>query len=261
MNNAPTQLEFTQAMTDFKVMFPDMDADVIEAVLRANNGAVDTTIDHLLAMSADNESKPSDQQDLPPSMPPAYTGQPPSYQQATNEAVTDDLINLGATGGDVLPEKKELEPSMDLLMSDFEKLGLAGASASATTGATAMSNPANVPSSSSDVSEMKYGGSPKHAYSHPKRQEQEESKASSNPNMLPTQQQLHEIYEENLRLREESKGNVAKNQYLEDERIALMLQNEEFMAELQRDSEFMSALEMEQVCSFEKNRRTIENFF
>ncbi len=31
-----TQLEFTQAMTDFKVMFPDMDADVIEAVLRAN---------------------------------------------------------------------------------------------------------------------------------------------------------------------------------------------------------------------------------
>ncbi len=29
-------MEFTQAMTDFKVMFPDMDADVIEAVLRAN---------------------------------------------------------------------------------------------------------------------------------------------------------------------------------------------------------------------------------
>ena len=94
---APTQLEFTQAMTDFKVMFPDMDADVIEAVLRANNGAVDTTIDHLLAMSADNdpEQKKSDSD-----QPPAYTGQPPSYQQATNEAVTDDLINLeGATGG------------------------------------------------------------------------------------------------------------------------------------------------------------------
>ena len=28
--------------------------------------------------------------------PPAYSGQPPSYQQATNnEAITDDLINLG----------------------------------------------------------------------------------------------------------------------------------------------------------------------
>ena len=39
-SNPPTQLEFTQAMTDFKVMFPDLEADVIETVLRANNGAV-----------------------------------------------------------------------------------------------------------------------------------------------------------------------------------------------------------------------------
>lgn len=72
--------------------------------------------------------------------------------------------------------------------------------------------------------------------------------------LLPTQQQLHEIYEENLRLRDEvggaaaagGKDEAARNQYLEDERIALMLQNEEFMAELQGDSEFMSSLEMEQ---------------
>ena len=41
-------------------------------------------------------------------------------------------------------------------------------------------------------------------------------------------------------------GSPRNQQYLEDERIALMLQNEEFMAELQKDSEFMSALEMEQ---------------
>ena len=89
-----TQLEFTQAMTDFKVMFPDMDAEVIEAVLRANNGAVDITIDHLLAMSADNETKEQDS-------PPAYTNCPPTYQQATEAGVTDDLINLGASS---LPE-------------------------------------------------------------------------------------------------------------------------------------------------------------
>ena len=44
-------LFFNQAMTDFRVMFPDMDAEVIEAVLRANNGAVDATIDNLLAMT------------------------------------------------------------------------------------------------------------------------------------------------------------------------------------------------------------------
>merc|ERR1739844_501582 len=108
---ASTQLEFTQAMTDFKVMFPDMDAEVIEAVLRANNGAVDTTIDHLLTMTADNEAEKHPETHRSPStavstasrvdQPPAYSGQPPSYQQATNnEAITDDLINLGgATGG------------------------------------------------------------------------------------------------------------------------------------------------------------------
>lgn len=49
------QLEFAQAMADFKNMFPDMDRDVIEAVLRANQGAVDATIDQLLAMSTDNQ--------------------------------------------------------------------------------------------------------------------------------------------------------------------------------------------------------------
>lgn len=48
-----THLEFTQAMEDFKTMFPDIDSDVIEAVLRANKGAVDTTIDHLLTLSVD----------------------------------------------------------------------------------------------------------------------------------------------------------------------------------------------------------------
>ena len=114
----------------------------------------------------------------------------------------------------------------------------------------------------------------KHAYSHPKRQEADEQlhcqqhSSGSGPSaaagsILPTQQQLHEIYEENLRLREEvvknsttkggttsAEATAARNQYLEDERIALMLQNEEFMAELQKDSEFMSALEMEEERAF-----------
>jgi hypothetical protein len=60
---------------------------------------------------------------------------------------------------------------------------------------------------------------------------------------------LQDIYEENLRQRESSRfstESAARAQFLEDERIALMLQNEEFMSELRRDHEFMSALEMEQ---------------
>ena len=84
-------------MTDFKVMFPNMEADVIEAVLRANNGAVDTTIDHLLAMSADNEAEKASTSTSDLDQPPAYTGHPPTY----NEAVTDDLINL--EGASALP--------------------------------------------------------------------------------------------------------------------------------------------------------------
>ncbi|XP_014205109.1 CUE domain-containing protein 1 [Copidosoma floridanum] len=53
----PTTLEFYQAMSDFKNMFPQMDDDVIEAVLRSNQGAVDMTIDQLLSMSTDNENE------------------------------------------------------------------------------------------------------------------------------------------------------------------------------------------------------------
>ncbi|XP_072047166.1 uncharacterized protein [Amphiura filiformis] len=44
-------LEFNQAMRDFKVMFPKMEWATIETVLRANNGAVDATIDQLLTLT------------------------------------------------------------------------------------------------------------------------------------------------------------------------------------------------------------------
>ena len=47
------QLEFSQAMDDFNQMFPSINRDVIEAVLRSNGGIVDTTIDQLLTMNID----------------------------------------------------------------------------------------------------------------------------------------------------------------------------------------------------------------
>lgn len=49
------RLDFCQAMTEFKLMFPDMDERVIEAVLRANGGAVDATVDQLLTMNIDSD--------------------------------------------------------------------------------------------------------------------------------------------------------------------------------------------------------------
>ncbi|KAG7174490.1 CUE domain-containing protein 1-like 2 [Homarus americanus] len=90
-----TQLDFHQAMEDFKTMFPDVDADVIEAVLRANQGAVHETIDQLLTMTTDTEGQSESvgsqlcpqgvgggaSNELPPSYALSATP-PPSYHQA-----------------------------------------------------------------------------------------------------------------------------------------------------------------------------------
>ena len=84
--------------------------------------------------------------------------------------------------------------------------------------------------------------------------------SSPGSSMIPTQQQLQEIYEENLRMREEAKtafdhspqalsanrgqesqlAASQRQQFLEDERFALMLQNEEFMAELRYTNYYLT---------------------
>uniref|UniRef100_A0A2S2PS60 CUE domain-containing protein 1 n=1 Tax=Schizaphis graminum TaxID=13262 RepID=A0A2S2PS60_SCHGA len=46
-------LDFNEAMADFKTMFPTLDDEVIEAVLRCNKGSVDRTVDQLLTMSCE----------------------------------------------------------------------------------------------------------------------------------------------------------------------------------------------------------------
>lgn len=70
------RLEFNQAMEDFKTMFPNMDYDIIECVLRANNGAVDATIDQLLQMNLDG-SGCDDSSDSEDSIPPEVTAWAP----------------------------------------------------------------------------------------------------------------------------------------------------------------------------------------
>lgn len=47
-------------MSDFRHMFPETDEEVIEAVLRANNGMVDATIDQLLTMNIDADLNEDD---------------------------------------------------------------------------------------------------------------------------------------------------------------------------------------------------------
>lgn len=222
----PTQLEFTQAMTDFKIMFPDMEVDVIEAVLRSNNGAVDTTIDQLLAMSADNDtSAATGGTDNSP--PPAYGQSLPSYGEAvqgeggydssSNQVLgacsslgPDLLASLGASGGGAVgsplhTQKGWRPPMLGRLPQDFLRLG--------------------VKSSSSKGASHSLG----HAYTHPERQ--------------PTHHGKESVVKQ--RSGEGGGGERVSSQITEDERFALMLQNEEFMTELRGNTEFLSALEEE----------------
>lgn len=77
------RLEFNQAMEDFNTMFPSMDYEVIECVLRSNNGAVDATIDQLLQMSVDGQGSDdsSDSDDsIPAEVSPAPSRLPGSGQ-------------------------------------------------------------------------------------------------------------------------------------------------------------------------------------
>ena len=213
-SQSSNQLEFSQAMTDFKIMFPNMDVEVIEAVLRSNNGAVDATIDQLLTMTADIE-------DLPDATgaPPEYsTNTLPTYREAVKlDSVTDmlgasslrepahpDLLSgldmMGASGGrDVSGDdpplcsiKQWLPPLLGKLPSDFLRL------------------------------KVKHG----HSYSHPDRPVPTSSGAGEAPV-----------------LERRSRQNDRNHQLLEDEKFAMMLQNEEFMRELRGNQEFMSALE------------------
>ena len=176
------QLEFTQAMSDFRVMFPEMDADVIEAVLRANNGSVDATIDNLLSMQADNETEKAMHEEEGKT----FAG-PPSYQQATQEP-EGDLINLGGSSD---AEDKEEENKSALksnppvssdtfdLLSELENIGASGGAASST------KPPSSTPAAGSTSQSQ---AAPQHSYTHPKRQdaEAEPSFPASPPQPPPT---------------------------------------------------------------------------
>lgn len=56
-NSLPiVNLDFREVMNTFKIMFPTLDDDVIEAVLGCNKGDVDLTVDQLLTMSSECRS-------------------------------------------------------------------------------------------------------------------------------------------------------------------------------------------------------------
>ncbi|XP_017080085.1 CUE domain-containing protein 1 isoform X1 [Drosophila eugracilis] len=201
------QLEFSQAMTDFKKMFPDIDREVIEAILRANLGAVDQTIDALLAMSIDNQNEKL------------------RNELDANVSPQQSLINLN-------------DSNKDLQLVDTTDGGGAGA-----VGAPGVPNTL-LPTAGASPNHQNTGASPKQrplgsANSKGSSQNNTPTKRSRrwNPPILGP------LPAGFLRI---TPAPGQQDFELPDEQFALMLQNEEFMNQLRWNQDFMNALEKEQ---------------
>ncbi|NXX57402.1 CUED1 protein, partial [Scopus umbretta] len=220
------RLEFNQAMEDFKTMFPNMDYDIIECVLRANNGAVDATIDQLLQMNLDSSGcdDSSDSEDsIPPEIlertlepdssdeepPPVYS--PPAYESQACCLCLPRRTDVPGPGSTPAPGRYRNwnPPLLGNLPEDFLRI-LPQQTAGAQVRLAAPSSPR-----------------PGSTGSHGCRQPVPRGLAPRGQGSLEQERRW--------------------KQYLEDERIALFLQNEEFMKELQRNRDFLLALERDRL--------------
>ncbi|KAM9852983.1 CUE domain-containing protein 1b [Aulostomus maculatus] len=245
-NRQVRRLEFNQAMEDFKTMFPSMDYEVIECVLRSNNGAVDATIDQLLQMSIDGQGSDdsSDSEDSIPAEilertlepdssdeepPPVYS--PPAYDMHIYDRKYLEAPPTPPPRFDtqLLPGHEQVQsyrnwnpPLLGNLPDDFLRILPQQLDSIKQTSESSLSQPSS--SSSSSFSSI----------NHWTAQTDSQSGAvgtTGGPGLTTG------AMEQEKKLK----------QYLEDERIALFLQNEEFMRELQRNREFLIALERDRL--------------
>ncbi|XP_054989163.1 LOW QUALITY PROTEIN: CUE domain-containing protein 1 [Sorex araneus] len=217
------RLEFNQAMDDFKTMFPNLDYDIIECVLRANSGAVDATIDQLLQMNLEGGGVYEDSSDSEDSIPveilertlepdssdeeppPVYS--PPAYHMHMFDRpyplappTPPPRIDLQSCG----PPSSQRRyrnwnpPLLGSLPEDFLRI---------------------LPQQLDSVQGNPGGSKPRSGEGGPP------------PTAGPGPRDQDSRWK----------------QYLEDERVALFLQNEEFMKELQRNRDFLLALERDRL--------------
>ncbi|XP_068174222.1 CUE domain-containing protein 1b isoform X2 [Antennarius striatus] len=237
-NRQVRRLEFNQAMEDFKTMFPSMDYEVIECVLRSNNGAVDATIDQLLQMSIDGhgsddssdsddsipaeilertlEPDSSDEEPPPVYSPPAYDMHMYDRKYPQSPPAPPPRFEAEPPPGhqQVKSYRNWNPPLLGTLPDDFlrilpQQLDCVKGSQAGLSSSSSVSSVAQW----SAVSGSRSGT------------------AAGHPG-LPAG-----ASEQDKKLK----------QYLEDERIALFLQNEEFMRELQRNRDFLVALERDRL--------------
>ena len=207
-------LNFQKAMSDFHTMFPELDHDVIEAVLRANNGVVQTTIDQLLELQESTIVEKAQSNPVLPSYehsigcgeepPPAYNdiwedvGPPqpdpmfPSSKNASRFSLESE--SLSSRPKKTFPRNALWNaPLVGNLPDDF--LCLSSATCSSHNNSTDATSSMNSNTSLS----------------------------TNNSNDFMTDDDVE--------------------RFLEDEKLAIFLQNEEFLRELRRNREFVSSLD------------------
>ncbi|NWU98791.1 CUED1 protein, partial [Upupa epops] len=232
------RLEFNQAMEDFKTMFPSMDYDIIECVLRANNGAVDATIDQLLQMNLDS-SGCDDSSDSEDSIPPEIlerTLEPDSSDEEPPPVYSPPAYDSQMLGSRYPGAPPTPPPRTDLL----------GPGSTPASGRYRNWNPpllGNLPEDFLRILPQQSAGTPLGV----KRWDHRVTSVCS-----PPAQDSHSSRQPVPRgLGPRGQGSLEQErrwkQYLEDERIALFLQNEEFMKELQRNRDFLLALERDRL--------------
>ncbi|XP_034107274.1 CUE domain-containing protein 1 isoform X1 [Drosophila albomicans] len=230
MATSTLQLEFSQAMADFKKMFPDIDREVIEAVLRANLGAVDQTIDQLLAMSTDNQNEKL------------------RNELDANVSPQQSLINLNDPDKE-LRRNQQQQPQLIDTTDGVASNTTESSAAAAAAGHTLLST-ANTASPHHNT-----GASPKQR----PLGASNKLNASGSLNNTPTKRSSNSSTNNTNRRWNPPILGVLPAGFLRitpaagqqdfelpDEQFALMLQNEEFMNQLRWNQDFMNALEKEQ---------------
>ncbi|KAF0881146.1 CUED1 protein, partial [Crocuta crocuta] len=219
------RLEFNQAMDDFKTMFPNMDYDIIECVLRANSGAVDATIDQLLQMNLEGGggSVYEDSSDSEDSIPPEIlerTLEPDSSDEEPPPVYSPPAYHMHMFDRPYPLAPPTPPPRIDVL----------GSGPASSQRRYRNWNPpllGNLPDDFLRILPQQLDSLQGNAGA---------SKPTSGDRGPPPAAEPGARDQENR-----------WKQYLEDERIALFLQNEEFMKELQRNRDFLLALERDRL--------------
>ncbi|CAF1310309.1 unnamed protein product [Adineta steineri] len=214
-------------IAELRRMFSNLDSTVIESVLTANNGQVDVTIDHLLTMAIDTENQNNIQQALPtiplrqlPVVPNIYDDDPPPYPG--HETTANNHTTIMSS----LPQRS-----------------------SSSTGNN------NNQSTNAHMSE--------NAYSQQDLQIRQWLNTDGQYRMC----YIGDLTDDFLRLKFLSKSELKKtisgeknttSQYLEDERLAILFQDEEFLNELRHNKDFITTLHSDQPIqsSTNQSRRT-----